>query len=269
MKKGKPMSRTCEALKEAEERQKKGVVTVAPLPAVPAVEWQDELEKFRNAVAANGKPSVLGRILRFKKGDWILGQEKEKIPNGTRFIAVMNECFHGWIKWDEVLTDDGDRKKVPVHLVGKIVEGFKPPPREELDCLDPSEWKIGLNGKREDPWKEVIYLPLLSLNGEQVMTFSSDTPTGRPRVWKLIDSYAWIGKRHPGQYPIVELQAGGYEDKRYGWVDTPGFKIVGWTGRPDPALLLGHAAGGDSDDTTVAAEHAGDPVREDQIVFPD
>jgi hypothetical protein len=200
-------------------------------------------------------------MLRFRKGEWIAGQEKEKIPDRSRWIGIMGEARNGWIKWTTETADDGATKKVATHVVGKIAEGFKAPPREELDCQDKTQWRIGLNGKVEDPWKEVVYLPLLSLDGEKVMTFTTSTPTGRPRFWNLMDRYGWIGRSHLGQYPIVELQAGGYEDKRFGWVDTPDFGIAGWAGRPDPARLLGHGddSGGGKDAASTGDERPEPP----------
>src|SRR5262249_54927239 len=191
--------------------------------------------RFQQAAAHNSRPSFFGKILRFRKGDWLLGQEREQIPDTSRWIGIMGEARHGFIKWETVTDEDGNTKKVPVHVVGKISDGYQPPPRDTLGDNDKSQWKIGLNGKPEDPYKPVVYLPLLSLDGEKVMTFTTSTPTGLPRFWQLVDKYQWIGQRHLGQYPVIELRASGYDDRRYGWVRVPDFEIVGWVGRPDPA----------------------------------
>jgi hypothetical protein len=182
---------------------------------VAPAEYQNELEHFRHAAIRNTRPTLMGQVLRFRKGEWLFGSEKQKIADGARFVAIMNEARHGWLKWNE--------DKTATHVVGKIIEGFESPPREELDCRDEKEWPIGLmSGKKEDPWKNVVYLPLMSVDGEQLLTFSSTTRTGNPAFWKLIDRYQWLGRKHPGQYPIIEIQSTGYDDKRYGWVDTPG-----------------------------------------------
>jgi hypothetical protein len=86
-------------------------------------------------------------------------------------------------------------------------------------------------------------LPLLSLNGEQIVTFVTDTPTGLARFYQVMERYSWIGQRHLDQYPIIELRASSYSDRRYGRVSVPDFEIVGWVGRPDPARLLGNHGG--------------------------
>jgi hypothetical protein len=220
-------------------------------------EYQAELDRFRQAAIQNSKPLLMGHLLRFRKAEWLAGPDKEKIAAGTHFVGIMNEARHGWIRWGE--------DKNPVHVVGKVVEGFQAPEREQLDCRDQTTWPIGLSGKQEDPWKKVAYLPLTSLDGEQLLTFKTDTKTGVPAFWKLIDRYQWLGRKHPGQYPIIEIQSTGYDDKRYGWVDTPAFKIVGWTGRPDLQQLIG-SDGDSGDDGSAAAETLKDEM-EDEIPF--
>ena len=246
------MSRTYEALSKQQQREQQLkkqelMTTVASPPAAPEVpeEYLAELARIRESVARLGRPSFFfGRSLKFKKGEWVLlGDEREKIPDRSRWIGIMAETRHGWRKFVEMATEDGDTKKVPEYRIGKISEGYEVPALETLGDRDKSKWKTGLNGKLEDPWRQVGTLPLLSLNGEQIVTFVTDTPTGLPRFYQLMERYAWIGRQHLGQYPIIELRASSYPDRRYGRVPVPDFEIVGWVGRPDPARLLGHHSG--------------------------
>jgi len=252
------MSKTYEVLSEkqqSEQRQKKQeepqqkkqelmTTTAMSPPTAPETpeEFQAELARFREAAANNSRVSFFGKILRFVKGAWVLGQEKEKIPDRSRWIAIMGEARHGLIEWTTVIAEDGSTKREPVHTIGKIGDGYQPPPRESLGKMDKSLWRTGLDGKPEDPIRPCVYLPLLSYpDGEKVMTFTTSTKTGLPRFWQLIERIAWIGQRHLGQYPILELQVSGYDDRNFGWIHVPDWNIVGWVGRPDPALLLGHA----------------------------
>jgi hypothetical protein len=70
------------------------------------------------------------------------------------------------------------------------------------------------------------------------------------------------------QFPIVEIQNGGYEDKRYGWIDTPKFEIVGWAGRPDLGLLTGgDAGGGDESDVKIIDPAPPRDTFDDEIPF--
>jgi len=231
------MSRTYDELTKQQEQQKQ--LAIAETGTVPA-EWQAELDAMREAVAHNGRSSFFGQMMRFRKGAYLLGAEKKKVPEGTRFIGIMAEARHGYRKFVEEVADDGSIKKRPVHIVGKIVDKFVLPGENKLPDRDQSTWKIGLNNKLEDPWKKVAYLPLLSLDGKTVATFVTDTPTGLSRFWNLIDRYQWIGCKHPGKYPVIEPRPDSYHDRRWGQVLVPDLAIVGWIGRPDPAQLLGH-----------------------------
>jgi hypothetical protein len=245
------MSRIYEVLKDKENQQ---VATASPAQAQVPAEYVDELEKFRKAALPNLRGYLLGTLLRFKqtgKGEWIYGDKK--LDNGTQLVALMNYASHGWLKWEN---------KVATHVVGRISDGFVPPPRSELDCQDEATWPIGLSGKKEDPWKEVVYVPFVSLDGETLFTFATTTKTGRPVVWKFVDRYAWIGRKHPGQYPIVELQANGFENSFGGWTPTPQFEIVGWTDRPDiEQLTAGDGDGGSDGDSAGGATEP--PLRDD------
>jgi hypothetical protein len=151
----------------------------------------------------------------------------------------MPETRHGWIKW----VDEGSGEKVPTHVVGKITDDFIAPAREALDYRNVGDWPIGLDGKPEDPWRKVVYLPLVSVDGQEHVTFTTSTPTGLSRFWKLVDQYGRQGRFRPGDYPIIEISTGSYQDKRYGRIEVPSFRIVDWA-RPDEALLqLGHQEG--------------------------
>jgi len=115
------MSRTYDELTKQQEQQKQ--LAIAETGTVPA-EWQAELDAMREAVARCGRPSFFGQMLRFRKGEWFLGSEKQNVPHRTRFIGIMAEVRHGWIKW--VAAEDDDGKRRPVHVVGKIVDHFVP-----------------------------------------------------------------------------------------------------------------------------------------------
>jgi hypothetical protein len=231
--------------------QQQVATTSAQPPALPT-DVAAELELFRKAARANTKAFLMGSALLFKKGAWLLGSDKTKIPDGTKYIALMNLASEGYLRWNE--------DKTATHRdVGKIAEGWVLPDKETLPDRDPEKWPIGLNGRKEDPWRRCCYLPLVTLDGETIATFATNTSTGVSAFWKFVERYAWLGRKHLGKFPVIQIEASGYEDKRYGWVDTPSFKIVDWTSRPDVQKLIGEDGGGDSVDVAKAEP----PLRDD------
>jgi hypothetical protein len=246
---------------QVEKRPEKQEVTFAstlaatPMSAEQKAECLAEIERVRQAARANTKAFLMGSALLFKKGEWFLGSDKIKVPDGTPYVALMSLASIGYLRWNE--------DKTASHRdVGKIAEGWKLPDKETLPDRDPEKWPIGLSGKKEDPWRECCYLPLVTPDGETIATFATNTPTGVNAFWRFIDRYSWQARQHPGEDPIIELEAGGYPDRRYGWVDTPGFRIVGWIGRSAAQKLIGGGDGG-GDNNAGAAEAA--PLLKDDM----
>jgi hypothetical protein len=39
------------------------------------------------------------QVLKFDKGDWYLGQDKDEVPKGTKLAANIMEAEWGWVRW--------------------------------------------------------------------------------------------------------------------------------------------------------------------------
>lgn len=196
-------------------------IETAALP----LSYVDELKNFKLAAAEGLQASFLGTLLLFRQGEWVYGAEKQKLKPGTQLIALMNEARRGMVKWLD--------KKAVSHKVGKISEGFVVPAREDLDDVAEDMWPVGPDGKRKDPWAFTMFLPLVSPEGDHLFTYSTSSVGGTQAIYMLIDRYAWIGEKHPGQFPIVELGLEGYYNKKYSNTTlNPTFKIISWVDRP-------------------------------------
>jgi hypothetical protein len=66
-----------------------------------------------------------GAFLKFTKGDWTLGEDARKLPADARFVANMDEYYRGWVRWWNGKPTD--------HLIGRVVDRHRVPPREELE----------------------------------------------------------------------------------------------------------------------------------------
>lgn len=98
--------------------------------APPAVRYENP---WREAAGEAG--SELGKILKFNKGQWQIGDDI--VLEGTEYICFIDEVARGLIKFE-------DHSVTERHIV-KVRDG-KPPERKALGDNDESKWEIGDNG---------------------------------------------------------------------------------------------------------------------------
>jgi hypothetical protein len=86
-----------------------------------------EVENILDAAQEN---AGFDKLLKFKKGDYLIGDEP--VPLGTQYIAHAVGWTKSWIKFvdGEVV----DRKTY------RVAYGERPPVREDLDDLDQDKW---------------------------------------------------------------------------------------------------------------------------------
>ena len=99
--------------------------------------------------AAEGR-NEFGKRLKFVKGKYEIGDDE--VPLGTEYIAHINQLCRGWVKFVDGM--------VAERYIGKIADGFRPQPREELSDADPKKWKEkDADGKPRDPWVKLGSCP--------------------------------------------------------------------------------------------------------------
>jgi hypothetical protein len=182
-----------------------------------------------------------GMFLKFIKGEWTLGEDDREVPADARFIANLEEYYRGWVRWW-----DG---KPTEHLIGRVVDRHRVPPREQLGDQDESKWETEPNGARRDPWAKTVYLALRELSSDEIICFTSSSDGGRKAVLKLADRYDRFRHRFKAKMPVVCLESESYQHKTYGKILKPKFRVVDWAfwddetaANPDGALQLQHAA---------------------------
>jgi hypothetical protein len=110
--------------------------------SVAQVEEENPFIEYGRAVAK--KPTlILGDILRFVKGEYMVG--KEALASDTEVLAGMHLMYVGWIKWED--------KKPVAHVMVRVASGMKPPKREKLGDTDEDQWPTDNKGEPDDPWK--------------------------------------------------------------------------------------------------------------------
>jgi hypothetical protein len=205
-------------------------------PATNASPWR---EAVNDEVGAS-----FGTFLKFAKGDWLLGEEEKKVPAEARFVANLDEYYRGWVRWWEGKPTD--------HLIGRVIDRYRVPAREELGELDENTWETNAKGERRDPFARTVYLAMRDVSNDETICFTSSSDGGRKAVAKLADRYDRLRHKYKAKMPVVTLESESYLHPRhpeYGKILKPKFRVVDWTywddetaADPDGALQLQHAA---------------------------
>jgi hypothetical protein len=177
----------------------------------PAVHYDNP---WLEAAAEAG--SEFRNIVKFNKGDWLRGDDC--IPESSEFVAYIDQLLRGWIRFKDGAVVD--RYIVPI-------SAGRPPEREELGDLDPSEWKeTDADGRPRDPFVKQWMLPLMAVDTEDFAVFATGSKGGIAAIGDLCRVY---GRAHRnGLLPIVALKTRSYKHPIYGKIQTPDLPIVGW-----------------------------------------
>ena len=160
-------------------------------------------------------------ILKFEKGDWVLGQEKEDLPHGSLLAANMSGVEWGWVRWHD--SKPTDRR------MGLLAEGFQVESRGTLPDQDRQLWDVDEKGQPRDPWQKMIEIPVREADGQQREMLLS----GGSKGWEgccraLFESYGKGLKEGRQGTPILKLSSSHYDHKKYGRVKVPVLELAEW-----------------------------------------
>lgn len=195
-------------------------------------------EQYGEAASQN---RLVGKMLKFSKGDYLLGQGNDMVEAGTEVACNMEELLIGWVKWQ-------DNKPVD-HIMGKLSEGFVPPKRDTLGDLDKANWEIDEQSNQpKDPWQLTNYL-IMKMPGidseEALMTFVTSSTGGRGAIGELCKTFGKQQRmRGSKELPIVKLDVGKYKhsNPQFGWIKYPVFKMTGWVAPHEFDVAMAEAA---------------------------
>jgi hypothetical protein len=190
---------------------------------------------------------IIGKLLKFSKGDWTAGEESEPIEEGTRFVANMDELLAGWVRWKDNKPTD--------HVMGRIADGYQPPKRNELGDDDSDQWEVNEDGEARDPWQMTNYLLLLD-NEDNPYTFTTSSRGGLNAIGELCKHYGKQMRQHADEFPIIEIGVGSYQhaNKAYGRIKFPTLDIVDWCAK---AVFDDLAASRAEEDRSEEADNPG------------
>jgi hypothetical protein len=155
-------------------------------------------------------------------------------------IAHVDQIARGWVKFRD--------NKVVDQRIGKSVDGFVMPARDELGDQDKTQWERDPSGEERDPWVEQYYLPMESTETGDVAVFVTGSQGGQSAISKLLKVFA---RKASAGLPIIRLNVASYKHRTYGRIETPDFTIVGRTGvpaQPTQTIELAGASSRELDD---------------------
>jgi hypothetical protein len=117
--------------------------------AVPASTSDEALDRHLAEWGGAG-----GRLIAFNGSTGIHRtlDDGVEVPPGTEYVAFLHETKKGFIKFNEGGPPD-------VRMV-RICEDAEVPQRETLGDRDQRSWPVGLDGNKQDPWKEQYAIPM-------------------------------------------------------------------------------------------------------------
>ena len=208
----------------------------------------DNLNPFETYGQAVSQRTIIGDILKFSKGEWLAGKDDEEVEEGTEFVALMDEMMVGWVKWEG--------GKPSEHIMGRVIDGYKPPRRSDLGDNDKADWEADDRGDPRDPWQFTNYLILKAADSDKLFTFATSSRGGINALGALCKDFGKAMRAKPNDFPIVAIGSDSYRhpNKAYGKIHTPSFTITGWTPKaPVMAILAGAETPEEGEEAEVMA----------------
>jgi hypothetical protein len=185
-----------------------------------------QTDLFRTYADACAPRTIVGKLLKFSKGDFVVGDAGETIADDVEFTALMDELVVGWVRWED--------SKIAEQRMERVIDGFVPQSRRELGDIDAAAWETGADGRARDPWQFQNYLPLQRGDGE-LFTFVAGSRGALNAVAELCRIHSRHAKQNPDHYPVIRLRSDEYQHrvKEYGRIKFPVLGVVGWTAKTD------------------------------------
>lgn len=171
-----------------------------------------------------------GLFLKFSKGEYLYGQNKEELRLGKRLVVNVPGMRLGWVRWK-----DGKRADDRMEL---LTDGRRVEARDELGDTDESLWELDDRGEPQDPWVLTYSFEMSDPANGEVYQFATTSVGGKKAVGKLLKAFGAKHRMEPHLLPIIELQRDSYNhsNPRFGKIYNPLLPVVGWTDAENPSV---------------------------------
>ncbi len=121
----------------------------------------------------------------------------------------------------------------------RIGEDAEAPKRETLGDRDQQSWPVGLDGNKQDPWKQQYAVPMARHDaGGELFIYVARGEVAMNSVGDLLGRWRRHPRRQAGLIPVIRIENGTYPSKRFGGLKPkPVLTIDGWvtrSGEPPP-----------------------------------
>ena len=179
------------------------------------------LDKYLDEIAPS---AIVGRMVSYnsKERQYRYRDDDTTIDEDVDLTVFDDQVMAPWLRFH-------GKGEQPERIGGLLSDGFVLPPRASLGDADPATWETGLDGRPQDPWVHQLAVVMQRADSGEVLTFVTNTGTGRRAIGVLLKHTQRLHRTHPDTYAVIRLKHGGFNhrDERIGWVNTPTFAVVG------------------------------------------
>jgi len=192
----------------------------------------DFIEKLRSGIAQSRASTIIvgGKaflILQKQDGQWVYGQNREEVQQGSSWAINPLSFRHGWVCWA------GDRAK-KAGLLGEVWAPVHEPKPAKPAPID------------DDEFQEARAFDAKCLDGEDAgleVQHKINSAGGLERIDKLLgELQVQLGQDPLHPCPVVQLDSDWYTHSRYGKIYKPIYEVVDWAtmdGQLASAVQLG------------------------------
>jgi hypothetical protein len=174
-----------------------------PLPNLEQFKTRPRPNPAPEQSPTNGHNFLVGTPLQFQQsGQFLTWREGREIAHGTELLAIMPSLRTGWLRWEG--------RKCVDHRMGRVVDGFKAPRRNELPAIE--------------AWVSTNYLVFVDTNSGEIFTFTTSSDGGRSALGALALTYS---ETDQSELPVVALGARSYRGHGK-TIYVPIFEVTDW-----------------------------------------
>jgi hypothetical protein len=158
------------------------------------------------------------KLLKFdgRAGNYVV-RGSDATFNNQEFIADIGAAKGGYIKF-------GVKGQAPERHLGSVFPKDEAPLRSSLGNTDKSEWPKGKFGDdSEDPWTQVIEIPLRHKESGELYVFTAQSKTALAAAKDFLGHCRRLPEAHE---PLVRLCITSFKSK-FGMVKKPLLSIIG------------------------------------------